>query len=304
MNLTLRSRNLYIFIIKLLGMNIKHSKYKNTGILFELLVRQVTADTLNGGNSPALGIIKKYFVKGELSKELKLYETLTKKTNLSESYANTVLQTLLESSKKLNRTSLKKSKYNLINEIKKNYSLDEFFKTKVPHYKIYAAFYTLTEIENAQDIISPDQIITNKVTLLEQLSASPIEEKKVKEDVIQEFQTYDKDTRILAYKILLEKFNGKYSDLYDSQKIILKEFINSVDSTPRLREFYNSQVNELKSTLQELSAITTDKAIQIKLNEVASLLTELDKTASIKTDNLVDLLQYCELVEELKIANG
>ena len=285
-------------------MNIKHSKYKNTGILFELLVRQVTADTLNGGNSQALGIIKKYFVKGELSKELKLYETLTKKTNLSESYANTVLQTLLESSKKLNRTSLKKSKYNLINEIKKNYRLDEFFKTKVPHYKIYAAFYTLTDIENTQDIISPDQIITNKVTLLEQLSASPIEEKKVKEDVIQEFQTYDKDTRILAYKILLEKFNGKYSDLYDSQKIILKEFINSVDSTPRLREFYNSQVNELKSSLQELSAITSDKAVQIKLNEVASLLTELDKKAAIKTDNLVDLLQYCELVEELKIANG
>jgi len=285
-------------------MNIKHSKYKNTGILFELLVRQITADTLNGNTSPALNIIKKYFVKGELSKELKLYETLTKKTNLSESYANTVLQTLLESSKKLNRTSLKKAKYNLINEIKKHYSLDEFFKTKVSHYKIYAAFYTLTEIENTQDAISPDQIITNKITLLEQLSASPIEENKVKEDVIQEFQTYDKDTRILTYRILLEKFNGKYSELYDSQKTILKEFINSVDSTPRLREFYNSQVNELKSTLQELSTKTSDKAIQIKLNEVTSLLKELDKKDAIKTDNLVDLLQYCELVEELKIANG
>jgi len=285
-------------------MNIKHSKYKNTGILFELLVRQITADTLNGNTSPALNIIKKYFVKGELSKELKLYETLTKKTNLSESYANTVLQTLLESSKKLNRTSLKKAKYNLINEIKKHYSLDEFFKTKVSHYKIYAAFYTLTEIENTQDTISPDQIITNKITLLEQLSASPIEENKVKEDVIQEFQTYDKDTRILTYRILLEKFNGKYSELYDSQKTILKEFINSVDSTPRLREFYNSQVNELKSTLQELSSKTSDKAIQIKLNEVTSLLKELDKKDAIKTDNLVDLLQYCELVEELKIANG
>jgi hypothetical protein len=285
-------------------MNIKHSKYKNTGILFELLVRQITADTLNGNTSPALNIIKKYFVKGELSKELKLYETLTKKTNLSESYANTVLQTLLESSKKLNRTSLKKAKYNLINEIKKHYSLDEFFKTKVSHYKIYAAFYTLTEIENTQDTISPDQIITNKITLLEQLSASPIEENKVKEDVIQEFQTYDKDTRILTYRILLEKFNGKYSELYDSQKTILKEFINSVDSTPRLREFYNSQVNKLKSTLQELSSKTSDKAIQIKLNEVTSLLKELDKKDAIKTDNLVDLLQYCELVEELKIANG
>jgi hypothetical protein len=285
-------------------MNIKHSKYKNTGILFELLVRQITADTLNGNNSPALNIIKKYFVKGELSKELKLYETLTKKTNLSESYANTVLQTLLESSKKLNRTSLKKSKYNLINEIKKHYNLDEFFKTKVPHYKTYAAFYTLTEIENTDNSISPDQIISNKITLLEQLSSTPVEEKKVKEDVLQEFQTYDKDTRILTYKILIEKFNGKYSELHDSQKRVLKEFINSVDSTPRLREFYNSQVNELKSTLYTLLESTKDKAVQIKLNEVTSLLKELNKKEVIKTDHLVDLLQYCELVEELKVANG
>ena len=112
-------------------MNIKHSKYKNTGILFELLVRQVTADTLNGGQSPALNIIKKYFVKSELGKELKLYETLSKTNKVNEAKANILIQTILESSKRLNRSSLRRQKYNLINEIKEHYDLDEFFKTKL-----------------------------------------------------------------------------------------------------------------------------------------------------------------------------
>ena len=285
-------------------MNIKHSKYKNTGILFELLVRQVTSDTLNGGQSSALNIIKKYFVKSELGKELKLYETLTKSKKLNESRSNLLLQTILESAKKLNRKNLKREKYNLINEIQKNYNLDEFFKTKLPNYKTQAALYTLIEAQASSSLIDPNQIVSNKYTLLEHLTIGPVDPEKVKDEVLQEFQTYDKDVRMLTYKILLEKFNGKYSDLYESQKEVLKEFITSVDSTPKLRNFYNTKIQELKSELTSISKTITDKVVQIKLNEVLPLIVELDKNYSIKSDNLVDLLQYCELVEELKAANG
>jgi hypothetical protein len=285
-------------------MNIKHSKYKNTGILFELLVRQVTADTLNGGQSPALNIIKKFFVKSELGKELKLYESLTKSKKLNESRSNLLIQTLLESANKLNRKTLKREKYNLINEIKKHYNLDEFFKTKLPNYKTQAAFYTLVEAQNSSELVSPDQIVSNKYTLLEHLTLGHINQEKVKDEVIQEFQTYDKDVRMLTYKILLEKFNGKYSDLYESQKEVLKEFITSVDSTPKLRTFYNNRIQMLKEELGVLSKNITDKAVQIKLHEVLPLIVEIDKTQPIKNENIVDLLQYCELVEELKAANG
>jgi hypothetical protein len=285
-------------------MNIKHSKYKNTGILFELLVRQVTADTLNGGQSPALNIIKKFFVKSELGKELKLYETLTKSKKLNESRSNLLIQTLLESANKLNRKNLKREKYNLINEIKKHYNLDEFFKTKLPNYKTQAAFYTLVEAQNSSDLIDPNQIVSNKYTILEHLTLGPINQEKVKDEVIQEFQTYDKDVRMLTYKILLEKFNGKYSDLYESQKEVLKEFITSVDSTPKLRTFYNNRIQMLKEELGVLSKNITDKAVQIKLHEVLPLIVEIEKNQPIKNDNIVDLLQYCELVEELKAANG
>jgi len=283
---------------------IKHSKYKNTGILFELLVRQITSDTLNGSKSPALDIIQKFFVKTELGKEYKLYEVLGKTTSLTEGKANIILQSLISNSLKLNRKILKREKYNLINEVKKHYDLEKFFKTKLPNYKVFAAFYTLTEIENSDKIINPSQMIDNKVTLLEHLSTSTIKSEQVKKDLIQEFSEFDKDTRLLTYRILIDKFNGKYSDLYESQKILLRNYIYLTDSLPVLREFYNTEVQNIKSKLGDISKIVKDKAIKIKLNEVKSLLKEIDKTQKITSEDITNLLQYQELIEVLSKKHG
>jgi hypothetical protein len=285
-------------------MNIKHSKYKNTGILFELLVRQITADTLSGKDSKATNILKKYFVKTELGREYKLYETITKYKNLTEGKAEVVINSVIESSKNLNRGALKRQKYNLIQEISKQYNLEEFFKTKLPNYKSYAALYTLVEIYNSEMLSTPDQIISNKIAILENLTAKSIDKKKVEDDLLTEFQSYDKDLRILTYKVLLEKFNGKYASLNDNQKTVLKEFINSVDSTPKLRDFYNNKITEIKTTLTKQVKKVTDKAIQIKLNEVNNMLFPLGKTAKVGNDDLVNLLQYYELLEELTKVNG
>ena len=285
-------------------MNIKHSKYKNTGILFELLVRQITADTLSGKDSKATHILKKYFVKTELGREYKLYESITKYKNLTEGKAEVVINSVIESSKNLNRGALKRQKYNLIQEISKHYNLEEFFQTKLSNYKSYAALYTLVEIYNSELLSTPDQIIVNKIAILENLTTKPISKKKVEDDLMVEFQSYDKDLRILTYKVLLEKFNGKYASLNDNQKSVLKEFINSVDSTPKLRDFYNTKITEIKTTLTKQVKKVTDKAIQIKLNEVNNMLTPLGKTANVGNDDLVNLLQYYELLEELTKTNG
>ena len=285
-------------------MNIKHSKYKNTGILFELLVRQITADTLSGKDSKATHILKKYFVKTELGREYKLYESITKYKNLTEGKAEVVINSVIESSKNLNRGALKRQKYNLIQEISKYYNLEEFFATKLSNYKSYAALYTLVEIYNSELLSTPDQIISNKIAILENLTTKQVDKKKVEDDLLTEFQSYDKDLRILTYKVLLEKFNGKYASLNDNQKSVLKEFINSVDSTPKLREFYNTKITEIKATLTKQVKKVTDKAIQIKLNEVNNMLTPLGKTANVGNDDLVNLLQYYELLEELTKTNG
>ena len=285
-------------------MNIKHSKYKNTGILFELLVRQITADTLSGKDSKATHILKKYFVKTELGREYKLYESITKYKNLTEGKAEVVINSVIESSKNLNRGALKRQKYNLIQEISKHYNLEEFFQTKLSNYKSYAALYTLVEIYNSELLSTPDQIISNKIAILENLTTKQVDKKKVEDDLLTEFQSYDKDLRILTYKVLLEKFNGKYASLNDNQKSVLKEFINSVDSTPKLRDFYNTKITEIKTTLTKQVKKVTDKAIQIKLNEVNNMLSPLGKTAKVGNDDLVNLLQYYELLEELTKVNG
>ena len=151
-------------------MKIKHSKYKNTGVLFELLVRQITSDTLKGANSPAIDILKKYFVKTSLGREYKLYESIMKSKVLNEGRANAIVSTILENSKKFSRSSLRKQKYNLINEIRKHYDLDVFFGSKIKNYKELAALYTLIESYNTEQSTSPDQLINNKVTLLEYLT--------------------------------------------------------------------------------------------------------------------------------------
>ena len=282
-------------------MRIKHSKYKNTGILFELLVRQITADTLREGESPAVDLLKKYFFKTELGKEYKLYESVTKSTQLTESKANAFVSTILENSKKLNRSSLRKAKYNLINEISSAYNIDEFFATKIKNYKTFASIFTLIESYNSKQIVETEQIVNNKITLLEHLTNSQISETEVKKDVLKEFQSYDKDTRILTYRVLLEKFNDKYDEFSKEQKHVLKEFIESVDSTPKLREFYNTKIKELKYSILTEAKSMQDKVVKIKLIEVTKLLTELKKTDKVDSENLVDLLQYYELIKEIKL---
>ena len=234
-------------------MTIKHSKYKNTGVLFELLIRQITADTLDGKDSPVKTLLKKYFVKTELGKEYKLYETLLKRTSLTEAKANITIDTLVNSSKTLNRRLIKKQKYNLISEIKEHYDLNKFFNHKLPNYKIHAAFYTLLEINHSTKSLNPEQIISNKVTILEHLTVAPIKKDQVKDEVMKEVENSGNDVRFLTYKILMEKFNSKYDELNNNQKIILKEYINSVDNTDKLAELYSTKVSEIKTKLNNLN---------------------------------------------------
>ncbi len=285
-------------------MKLKHSKYRNTGILFELLVRQITADTLKGGESPALPLLKKYFSQSQLGREYKLYETLMKSDVISEVKANILISTVLESSSKINRTQLKREKYNLIKEINESYDSSTFFSSKLPTYKRLASVYTLMEAYNTHDQIDTDQLVDNKVTLLEYLTKEEVKAKEVESDILKEFKKQSPEMRSLAYKILLEKFNEKYSELSIDQKRVLKEFIESENSGVKLREFYNSKINELRDILkEEISKIDND-VIKIKLDEVKKYLVEIKKTDKVSNDNIVDLLEYFELIKEIKNSHG
>ena len=280
-------------------MKVKHSKYKNTGILFELLTRQLTSDTIAGNQSKSLSFLKKHFnSKTELLKEYKIYHTLATQKYDKDSQATMLIETLLEAHKNLNKGQLRREKYNLIKEIKENYNVNNFFKAKITNYKIMASIFNLLENKKASSLA----IVNSKVTLLEHITEK--KQKIKKNTVLENFSKQDQDTRLLTYKVLLEKFNDKYSGLQNNQKTLLKEYVNSVSNSPALKSYLNQEIKDVRKILTKYSKKVEDKAVAIKLNETKEMIKPLCKKSSVNDDNVINLLNYYELVNELKTIHG
>jgi hypothetical protein len=281
-------------------MRIKHSKFKNTGVIYELLVRQITSDILNKKEPKTLSLIEKYFSNTELGKEYKLYEFITNQKPLTEGKAESLLNTLIETSKKLNRKKLRTLKYNLISEIKEHYDIDIFFKSTLENYKQYAALYTLFESVASKEITHPNQIVDNKLTLLEHFTQHKVSKEVAKQSIIKEYSEFEPDLKALAYKILLEKFNSKYDSFDIEQKSVLREYINNVSNTENLKEFVVKKYNSLKQDISEQIKSLDNKVLKIKLEEVNSLIPEVCKNRTVTDTDVVSLLQLIELKKELK----
>ena len=275
----------------------KHSKYKNTGILFELLTRQITSETISNSQPKAVGILRKFFGNNSaLVKEYQIYNALLTKRFEKETNAAVLIETLVDAHFKLNKSILRRERYNLVKEIKETYNIEDFFKAKVPNYKIYASVYNLLENKEA----NPMSIVDSKVTILEHITNKNLPNKPKKEMVMEEYEKFDKETRALTHKMLMEKFNEKYSGLAENQRTLLKEYVYSVSNSPKLKAFINKEIIAVKAEL-EILAPKTDQVTQIKLNEVKNLIKPLCKKSSVHDDNVINLLNYYELVNELKL---
>tara|TARA_R110000868_G_scaffold394462_3_gene665823 strand:- start:1226 stop:2002 length:777 start_codon:yes stop_codon:yes gene_type:complete len=255
---------------------------------------------MSNKNPISVKIFKKYYTNSELSREYDLYNTVLNSPKLNETKAEVLVNTITEQAKKLDRVKLDVEKYNLIKEVKKHYDLDNFFKAKIDAYKIYASVYTLIEATVSKVTTDTKQIITNKLTLLEHITKESLTERKVASKVVEEFMKEDKEIRVLAYKILVEKFNDKYSGLSADQRDLLREYINNISDTKQLRTYLNSKILEVKVELTSLKEKTQDKVLQIKLNEVLNFVKPIGPNESIKDEALVGLMQYYQLVSELK----
>tara|TARA_B100000900_G_C20493582_1_gene680634 strand:+ start:141 stop:995 length:855 start_codon:yes stop_codon:yes gene_type:complete len=282
-------------------MKIKHSKYRNTGLIYELLVKQIASDTLSKESSPAVDILKKYFSgNSTLVKEFKLYEYILKNSNISQKKAELIISTITEVSRKLNRKVLKKSKYDLISEIRKHYNLDEFFGIQVSNYKAIASLYCLLEAQNNDSLIDPDLLVNFKSSILEHLTTNKQDPKNVKDTLIEEYSKYDKDLKLLTFKFLLEKFNDKYKNLLPEQKNILRQFITSVNSSQKLRSMVNEELTKIKDLVKNLTGKVKDDVVKIKLVEVSKNILPLTNKDKVSDSHLVNLMMYYDLVNELK----
>ena len=279
-------------------LNQKHSKIRNTGLLYEFLLRQITVDTLSNRTSKAINIIKNRFnERTELGKELALYNIILDRTYTSDRKADYFLNEVMKSRHSLNNARLKREKYNLIKEIKDIYDLQKFLSSKVNNYKIYSSIYRIFEFKD----LSPELKTESHFNLVEHLTTKN-DNIKLSETVVN--LPNDEDLRILTYKTLLEKFNTKYTKLSGAQKNLLREYINNISNTSSLKETLSELVSELKKDLKKHSKSLKDKVVKIKMNEAIKSIDKFcgnnNKSNVVKDSHVLQTMRYLELLKELK----
>ena len=274
----------------------KHSKLRNTGLLFEFLLRQVTVDVLNKKKeSPALKIIKSRFNEHtEIGQELALYNLIMTKKFKSDKKADFFLSEVIRQRGRLNNATLRREKYNIIASIKESYDVNQLFSSKVPNYKVFASVYKLFEGINE---MGADEKTESYFIVVENVTT--VKHTKNKSYIPEEFK--DKDLRILSYKTLLEKFNKKYTNLSDEQKHVLKEYISNISNTNNFSIFVETQIPKLKKKLNSKIKKVKDKVLKIKLQEAINCVDKFCLNESKQTDDnsVVQLLRYYELDKEL-----
>jgi len=278
---------------------VKHNKIRNTGLLFEFLLRQITSDVLNKDqNSKAVSIVKQKFNENtELGKELALYNILITKKFKSDSKADYFINEVMKTRSDLNNSILRREKYNLIKEIQSNYNLQKFMSSKVPNYKTYASIYKLFEYNT----LSPDEKTESFFNIVEHVTTK---DNNVKLSETVKTLPDDEDLRILTYKTLLEKFNQKYTKLSGAQKNLLREYINNVSNTNSLKDTLKDIVRGLKEDLKKHSKNLKDKVVKIKMTEALKSINEFcglnDKSNVVKDEYVIQTMRYLELLKELK----
>jgi hypothetical protein len=286
---------------------VQHSKYKNTGILFELLVRQVTVDTLSGSDqSPALTLIRKYFKPNtDMGKELVLYRSLMESNKLTEVKATKLLDMVLTHRKKLNNKKLNQQKYDLVKEIKELYPLKEFLSSKIPNYKVYASVYKTfaSETQPNVNVCDINDVAAARFTVVEHLVEPSKESADRKATLLESYKAQQEDLRLLTYRLLVDNFNDKYKDLSIEQKNLLREYINNVSNTNSLREHVNQEVPRLKKELKSRLHLVDSKIVRIKLQEVISQLDNITRGKVVRDNQISALMVAYELIKEIDRVN-
>jgi hypothetical protein len=279
----------------------KHSKFKNTGILFELLTRQITADIIGGKDeSAAKQILFKYFSENtELGKEYQLYNFLLNEKARDASHAERIISVVLESRSQLDDKRLAQQKYELIREIKEIYPIDGFLKANIKNYRIFASIYKIFENKTASKF-DVQEVIQSRESIIESLYNSVTKKSDNDEGLLEYYKQQSEDIRLLAYKLLLEGMNTKYKDFDDSQKNLIREYILNVSNTNSLSDYVCEEIEKIKKIISSSKTkIKDNQVVAIKLSEITNVLDKVKPTTVVKDNHIMALLLSYELVKEL-----
>jgi hypothetical protein len=277
---------------------LKHSKYKNTGILFEMLVRKLTSETLSSDKTVTVDIIKKYFGKNtELAKELQLYNALLKEQFRSEAQALDYIRTVKSAHNKLNQSLLRRQRYNLVKEISDQFGFDKASKIQINNYKTLASIYMIFEHD---ETANPKQLLECKNVILKNGLMHEAKAASDRDPVVEAFKKQPEEVRLLTYKLMIDKFNDKYSVLDESQKRLLNKYITNVNDTAALKEYVEVEIPTIKKQLSEQAKQITDPATRIKVQKLSEMLCTVENMKTIKESHILSLLRYFDLIKELK----
>jgi hypothetical protein len=279
----------------------KHSKFKNTGILFELLTRQITADIIAGKDeSAAKQILFKYFSENtELGKEYQLYNFLLNEKARDTSHAERIISVVLESRAQLDCKKLAQQKYDLIREIKEIYPIDSFLKANIKNYRIFASIYKIFENKTSSKF-DVQEVIQSRESLIESLCSAVSKKTDNEENLLEYYKQQSEDIRLLAYKLLLEGINTKYKDFDDSQKKLIREYILNISNTNSLSNYVCEEIEKIKKIIaNSKNKITDNQVVAIKLSEITNVLEKVKPTTVVKDNHIMALLLSYELVKEL-----
>jgi len=282
----------------------RHSKFRNTGILFELLTKQVTADIISGRDtSAAKDLLHKYFRETtELGREWQLYSTLLNEKIKDEPHAERFFSVILEARKKLNGRKLSLLKYDLIKEIKDAYPIEEMLKAPVRNYRVLASIYKVFENSVSSECkFDVKEVYQSKNCIVEHIVDRP----KVihsEDELINYYKTQTEDIRLLTYKLLCEKFNDKYAtSLDDDQKAVLREYICNVANTNNFDVFVKQKVTKIKKSLTEaIDKIRDSDVMRIKIREIVNQLDRINPGKIVKDNHVMVLMLSYELLKEVR----
>jgi hypothetical protein len=280
-------------------MSIKHNKKRNVGLVYELLIQHITSCIVEGRKSDArvgTKLIEKHFAKGkELHKEFRLFNALANATVSDTHIVASVLTEAKRAARKIDTKKLSIEKSKLIRDINYKINRKDFFYQNISNYRQLGSIQIVINEWRKE---SPD--LGRLIEFEKKVGENLLAEKSTKtvSDMQRELDASKSDKLIL--KLMTEKINSKYSNLSNSEREIISNYV-----------FYSSQNDEyLSKYLAEKRQVALDllenfedhESNQILIEKVDRVRNSIQKLENqdVNDESIVKFLTITKLINELK----